>query len=60
MRNMNLKVEEDIIYVILKVDNAITIRDARITQTIENPLRYFVAGRMDFRGGGTIRATWKQ
>jgi hypothetical protein len=60
MRNMNLKVEEDILYIILKVDKSIIIRDARITQTIENPFRYFVEGRMDFRGGGTMRATWKQ
>jgi hypothetical protein len=56
---MNLKMEEDIVYVILKVDNAIAIQNARITQIIENPFRYFVEGHMDFRGGGTMRASWK-
>ena len=60
MRNMNLKMEEDIVYIILKVDNTIAIRDTRITQIIENPFRYFVEGHMDFRGGGTMRASWKQ
>ena len=58
MRNMFLKAEEDIVYVILKVDNAIAVRDARITQIIENPFRYIVNGHMDL-SGGVMRASWK-
>jgi hypothetical protein len=59
MRDMHRKTEDGIVYVILKVDNAIVIRDARITQVIENPSQYFLDGRMDFRGGGAMRASWK-
>jgi hypothetical protein len=46
-------------YVFLKVDNAIAVRDARITQIIENPFRYIVNGHMDLRGGGAMRPSWK-
>jgi hypothetical protein len=59
MRNMFLKREEDIVYIILKIDNAITVKDARITQVIPNPLGYFLEGHMDFRGDGVMRASWK-
>jgi hypothetical protein len=59
MRNMFLKAEDDVVYVILKVDNAIAVRDARITRIIENPFRYIVNGHMDLRGGGAMRASWK-
>lgn len=59
MRRMYLETDPDIVYVILKVDNAIIVRDARITQVIENPLRYFVEGEMDFSCDGMMRASWK-
>ena len=59
MRNMYLENGGGYRAVTLKVDNAIAIPDARITQIIENPFRYFVEGHMDFRGGGTMRASWK-
>ena len=60
MRDMFQKAKvEDIVYVILKVDNAIAVRDARITQIIENPFRYIVNGLMDLRGSGAMRASWK-
>lgn len=45
---------------ILKIDNAAVAKDAKITQVIENPLRYFLDGEMDFSCVGTMRASWKQ
>ena len=62
MRDMFQKAKvEDIVYVILKVDNAIAVRDARITQIIENPFWYIVNRHMDLKGlsSGAMRASWK-
>ena len=39
-QNAPCRDSEDV-YVILKVDNAAVISDARITQVIKNPLQYF-------------------
>jgi len=61
MREMHINrgKDRDQVYVILKVDNAAIIRDARITQIIENPLQSFLDGRMDFSCDGMMRASWK-
>jgi hypothetical protein len=51
--------DSDIAYVILKVDNATVLRHARITQVIENPLRYFFEGHMSLSSDAMMRASWK-
>jgi hypothetical protein len=52
--------DPDEVYVILKVDNARVLRDARITQVIENPWNYVFKGRLklDWSEAG-MRASWK-
>lgn len=59
MQKMYFEPTGDTLYVIVKVDHAIVVRDARITQVIENPLRYFVEGQMVFSSDAMMRASWK-
>ena len=46
------------VYVILKVDNAIDIRNARITQVTENPWKQVLAGNITITCDGQMRAFW--
>ena len=47
------------LYLILKVDNAAVVRRARVTQVIENPLKYFIEGKMALSCDSTMRASWR-
>ena len=58
MQKMYFEQDSDNVYVILKVDNAMILRHARVTQVIENPLQYFVEGRMTFNSDAMMRASW--
>lgn len=58
-RDYRGEIPDNGIYVILKVDNAAVVRAARITQVIENPLKYFLERKMDISSDGVIRASWK-
>lgn len=59
MQRMHFEADTDTAYVILKIDNIIVLRDARITQVIENPLQYFIEGKMILSSDGPMRAFWK-
>lgn len=59
MRMMFKRQNTEDVYVILKVDNAAVVQDARITQIIENPLQYFLDERMDISSDSVMRAAWK-
>lgn len=59
MQKMYFESDTDTAYVILKIDNTIVLRDARITQVIENPLRYFIEGEMILSSDAVMRASWK-
>lgn len=59
MQKMYFEPETHTAYVILKIDKATIIREARITQVIENPLRYFVEGQMNLSSDAVMRASWK-
>lgn len=58
-RDFQGKIPDNGVYVILKVDNAAVLPDARITQVIENPLKYFLEGQMAITCDGMMRASWK-
>jgi hypothetical protein len=61
MRKMHARdSDSEDVYVILKVDNAAVISDARITQVIKNPLQYFLDGHMNISSDGVLRASWKK
>lgn len=46
------------LYVIIKVDNVIVLRHARITQILENPLSRYIDGEMMLSSDGVMRASW--
>ena len=50
--------DENVVYVILKIDNAAIIRDARVTQIIWDPFRYFINGQWTISGAGPLRVAW--
>ena len=58
MQKMYFEQDSDDVYVILKVDKTIVMREARVIQIIENPLRYFIEGQMTFSSDATMRASW--
>jgi hypothetical protein len=52
------KPDPEKVYVIIKVDNVIVLRHARITQILENPLSRYIEGEMTFSSDGVMRASW--
>ena len=59
MQKMYFEPTVDTVYVIVKVDHAIVVHEAHITQVIENPLQYFIEGQMVFSSDAMMRASWK-
>ena len=58
MQRMYSENNTDTAYVILKVDNAVVLRHARITHIIENPMRYIVEGEMTLSSDAMMIASW--